>query len=175
MNKIQIYILYILNILYHKIKINAYFKYNLSTNTFHNNLSYINLSQITYCYLISVINWNKISTALQQVIKEVSALSVQVTSMNSRISKIEATIANNAFLFSGPLTLSAPSYISSSMSGWDDHHLLLITIITINWLMWTLSQLYLLLVSLWFRISLHSLLSQCFPILLKTWNKSSPL
>ncbi|GBC34816.1 hypothetical protein GLOIN_2v1762049 [Rhizophagus irregularis DAOM 181602=DAOM 197198] len=64
-------------------------------------------------------DWKSIGAALEKVVEESALLTTQFATMNSRITKLESAMAAHAPV-PGPFVTKPPSYIPSSMQGWDD-------------------------------------------------------
>ncbi|CAB4446882.1 unnamed protein product [Rhizophagus irregularis] len=69
----------------------------------------------------ALIDWKLISESLAQVVTELTILTSQFNSMNSRIAKIESTLALQNVTYPPATNTKSPSYIPSSMQGWDDN------------------------------------------------------
>ncbi|PKK61466.1 hypothetical protein RhiirC2_791761 [Rhizophagus irregularis] len=64
-------------------------------------------------------DWKSIGAALEKVVEELALLTTQFSTMNSRIIKLESAMAARAPV-PEPFVNKPPSYITSSMQGWDD-------------------------------------------------------
>ncbi|GBC49279.2 hypothetical protein GLOIN_2v1782460 [Rhizophagus irregularis DAOM 181602=DAOM 197198] len=64
-------------------------------------------------------DWKSIGAALEKVVEELALLTTQFASMNSRITNLESVMAARTPI-PGPFVTKPPSYIPSSMQGWDD-------------------------------------------------------
>ncbi|EXX70837.1 hypothetical protein GLOIN_2v1811259 [Rhizophagus irregularis DAOM 181602=DAOM 197198] len=64
-------------------------------------------------------DWKSIGAALEKVVEELALLTTQFATMNSHITKLESVMAARAPV-PGPFVTKPPSYIPSSMQGWDD-------------------------------------------------------
>ncbi|GET65096.1 hypothetical protein GLOIN_2v1785090 [Rhizophagus irregularis DAOM 181602=DAOM 197198] len=64
-------------------------------------------------------DWKSIGAALEKVVEELVLLTTQFATMNSRITNLESAMAVRAPI-PGPFVTKPPSYIPSSMQGWDD-------------------------------------------------------
>ncbi|PKY33017.1 hypothetical protein RhiirB3_532293 [Rhizophagus irregularis] len=64
-------------------------------------------------------DWKSIGAALEKVVEELALLTTQFATMNSRITNLESAMAARAPI-PGPFVTKPPSYIPSSMQGWDD-------------------------------------------------------
>ncbi|CAB4374783.1 unnamed protein product [Rhizophagus irregularis] len=64
-------------------------------------------------------DWKSIGAALEKVVEELALLTTQFFTMNSRIIKLESAMAARAPV-PEPFVNKPPSYITSSMQGWDD-------------------------------------------------------
>ncbi|GET57853.1 hypothetical protein GLOIN_2v1785090 [Rhizophagus irregularis DAOM 181602=DAOM 197198] len=64
-------------------------------------------------------DWKSIGAALEKVVEELALLTTQFASMNSRITNLESAMAARTPI-PGPFVTKPPSYIPSSMQGWDD-------------------------------------------------------
>ncbi|PKC71371.1 hypothetical protein RhiirA1_453590 [Rhizophagus irregularis] len=64
-------------------------------------------------------DWKSIGTALEKVVKELALLTTQFSSINSRLSKLKSDMAARTPISESFVT-KLPSYIPSSMQGWDD-------------------------------------------------------
>ncbi|GBC50058.2 hypothetical protein GLOIN_2v1762049 [Rhizophagus irregularis DAOM 181602=DAOM 197198] len=64
-------------------------------------------------------DWKSIGAALEKVVEELALLTTQFASMNSRITNLESAMAARTPV-PGPFVTKPPSYIPSSMQGWDD-------------------------------------------------------
>ncbi|CAB4389086.1 unnamed protein product [Rhizophagus irregularis] len=64
-------------------------------------------------------DWKSIGAALEKVVEELALLTTQFSSMNSRVTKLESAMAARTPV-PEPYVNKPPSYIPSSMQGWDD-------------------------------------------------------
>ncbi|CAG8747386.1 22363_t:CDS:1, partial [Rhizophagus irregularis] len=64
-------------------------------------------------------DWKSIGTALEKVVEDLALFTTQFVTLNSRITKLESAMAASAPV-PGPFVTKPPSYIPSSMQGWDD-------------------------------------------------------
>ncbi|EXX61566.1 hypothetical protein RirG_169970 [Rhizophagus irregularis DAOM 197198w] len=64
-------------------------------------------------------DWKSIGAALEKVVEELALLTTQFASMNSRITNLESAMAARTPI-PGTFVTKPPSYIPSSMQGWDD-------------------------------------------------------
>ncbi|GBC34856.2 hypothetical protein RIR_jg36183.t1 [Rhizophagus irregularis DAOM 181602=DAOM 197198] len=67
-------------------------------------------------------DWKSIGAALEKVVEELALLTTQFASMNSRITNLESAMAARTPI-PGTFVTKPPSYIPSSMQGWDDTRL----------------------------------------------------
>ncbi|GET56394.1 hypothetical protein GLOIN_2v1811259 [Rhizophagus irregularis DAOM 181602=DAOM 197198] len=65
-------------------------------------------------------DWKSIGAALEKVVEELALLTTQFATMNSRITNLESAMAALRAPIPGPFVTKPPSYIPSSMQGWDD-------------------------------------------------------
>ncbi|GBC30345.2 hypothetical protein GLOIN_2v1811259 [Rhizophagus irregularis DAOM 181602=DAOM 197198] len=81
---------------------------------------YIDGMDVTYPAPPTVLtDWKSIGAALEKVVEELALLTTQFASMNSRITNLESAMAARTPI-PGPFVAKPPSYIPSSMQGWDD-------------------------------------------------------
>ncbi|CAB4381483.1 unnamed protein product [Rhizophagus irregularis] len=75
---------------------------------------------VSYPALPTVLtDWKSIGATLEKVVEELALLTTQFATMNSHITKLESAMAAHAPV-PGPFATKPPSYIPSSMQGWDD-------------------------------------------------------